>query len=179
MKKPVLAAVLAGMAMGSAMAAPLMGGVLNYSYYYPTLGTLYGGSPNSNGNFTVGPGDEIYSITDAMGSLNVTADQIIVELSHSSAIDPGPFSGWVLTDILGMIDRFAAVSIDAATTLPGLDASRLSFTNDTIALNWQGLSFEAGMRVVLNVATLPMPEPGSLPLLGAALLGIAVTRRRN
>jgi hypothetical protein len=183
-KKQVFASVLAGLAMGSAMAAPLMGSTLNYTYYYPAWGTPYGGSPDANGNFVVGPGDEIYSITDAMGFMNVTANQIIVEFSNSSTIAPAPFSGWVLTDIMGTIDRFAAVTIDAATTLLGLDASRLSYTDDTIALNWQGLSFDAGTRVVLNVLTdngpaTPIPEPGSLPLLGAALLGIAFIRHRG
>jgi hypothetical protein len=178
-KKQVLAAVLAGVAMGSAMAMPLMGSTLNYAYYYPAWGTPYGGSPDANGNFVVGPGDEIYSITDAMGHMNVTADQIIVEFRHSSTIGAAAFNGWVLTDILGTVDRFASVTIDAATDLIGLDASRLSFTDDTIALNWQGLSFDAGTRVVLNVSTSPnpVPEPGSLPLLGAALLGIAFIRR--
>lgn len=183
MKKLIAAAVLAGSALGSAVAAPLMGSVLNYQYHYPTLGSPYAGTPDVNGNFIVGPGEEFYSLTDAIGSLDVTANQIIVEFSHSSVFGSAAFSGWVLTDIFGMIDSFTSVTIDAATSMVGLDASRLSFTADAIALNWQGLSFDADTRVVLNVLTgsgpIPIPEPGSLPLLAVALLGIAFIRRHG
>ncbi|WP_298235316.1 PEP-CTERM sorting domain-containing protein [uncultured Azohydromonas sp.] len=179
MKKVLAVAVLAASAVGSAMAAPLMGSVLNYQYYYPDSGTSYAGTPDVNSNFIVGPDAEFYTLTDAIGSMDVTADQVIVDFSHSGTFGPATFNGWVLTDIFSNIDRFASVTIDAATNMVGLDASRLSFTDDTIALNWQGLAFDADTRVVLNVSTspFPVPEPGSLPLLGAALLGIAFIRR--
>src|SRR5690349_2861570 len=72
-KQLAAAAVLAVSAMGSAVAAPLMGSTLNYTYYYPVLGSTYAGTPNPNGNFVVGPGEEIYSLTDGVGSLDVTA----------------------------------------------------------------------------------------------------------
>jgi hypothetical protein len=180
-KKLIAAAVLAGSAVGGAVAAPLMGSVLNYQYYYPTLGSPYAGTPDVNSNFIVGPGEEFYTLTDAIGSLDVTANQIIFDFSHSSTLTAADFNGWKLTDIFGTIDRFAAVTLDAATNMIGLDASRLSFTDDTIVLNWQGLSFDSDTQVVLNVTTspFPVPEPGGLPLLGAALLGIAFIRRHS
>lgn len=180
MKRFIAAAALAGSVAGSAVAAPLMGSVLNYQYYYPTLSSPYAGTPDVNSNFIVGPGVELHTLTDAIGSLDVTADQIIVDFSHSSVFGSATFSGWVLTDIFSTIDSFTSVTFDAATNMVGLDASRLSFTADTIALNWQGLSFDADTRVVLNVVTgNPVPEPGTLPLLGAALLGIAFIRRNS
>ena len=169
--------------MGSAVAAPLMGSVLNYTYYYPDSGTPYTGTPDVNANFLVGPGEEIYTLTDAIGSLDVTATQVIVDFSHNGRLGSAAFSGWVLTDVFGTIDRFASVTIDAATNMIGLDASRLSFDEDSITLNWQGLSFDPDTYVVLNVSTspdpIPIPEPGSLPLLTAALLGIAFMRRNG
>jgi hypothetical protein len=182
-KQLAAAAVLAVSAMGSAVAAPLMGSTLNYTYYYPVLGTTYAGTPNPNGNFVVGPGEEIYSLTDGVGSLDVTANQVIVDFSYGSTFGAAEFSGWVLSDVFGTIDNFISVTLDASTTLAGMVEERLGFTADTISVNWGGLRFEQGDRLVLNVVTgespVPIPEPGTLPLLAAALLGIAVIRRNG
>ena len=185
MKKRVLTILLAAaVTTGSALAAPLMGSTVSYQYYYPTLDSPYGGTPNVNGNYIVGAGDEIPSLTDAVGWMDISANQIVVEFSHGSRFGAAPFSGWVLSDVFGTIDSFSSVTLDASTTLAGMNAERLGFTADSISVNWGGLSFEEGDRLVLNVLTrsgsgISVPEPGTLSLMAVALLGIAAVRRQR
>ena len=180
MKKPVLAALLAALTTGGAMAAPLMGSTLRYAYYYPTLAQPYAGTPDSNGTFVVGDGVEIEYMTDGVGWMDISGTQITIGFTRLGRFGDSPqgFNGWVLSDVLGTIDRFSAVALNPATTLAGLTPDRLSFTGDTISLNWQGLDHYAGMTVVLDVTT-AVPEPGTLSLMSVALLGIAAVRRRG
>ena len=89
------------------------------------------------------------------------------------------FNGFKITDTFASIPGFTAVLINPATNLAGFNASMITFDGDNIQVNWQGLSFTTATIVSLDVVAGPVvPEPGSLSLLAAGLIGLAVARSR-
>lgn len=184
MKTFMLLSALLALAVEGAWAAPLLGSTVAFEYHYPTLDS--GPYANAaNGLYVVGPGVEIPDVADGSASMDIHADRIVINFRYGNHYGDGgaEFNGWVLRDIYGTIDPFTSVTVDPATTLPGL-AAGLSFTADTITLDWKGLSFSADDLVVLSLATglshdtSPVPEPGSLALVCAAMLGIATVQSR-
>lgn len=185
MQKLMLTSALALVMGGSAWAAPLTGSQLDFQY---RVGTLAGApyALSDNGPITVGAGVEVGNVADNAAWLDISDDRIVVRFLYgnffgaSDAGGPLQFNGWVLSDVLGAVDAFTAVSIDtAATTLADLGAVNLSFNADAITVDWKGLNFQMGEQLVLKVETGVIPEPGSLPLILAGLLGIAAVRIRS
>lgn len=181
MRKLLLASALA-LAAGSALAGPLTGSMVRLEYRAGTpTGGLY--ATGGNGNYLVGAGVEIADVVDGAASMDITDDRIVIRFLYSYSFGlgdgsgPFQFNGWVLSDLAGQVDAFTAVSVDTdATTLSDLSPLQLSFNANAITLDWKGLSFQQGQELVLNLRTGAIPEPGSLPLMLAGLLGIALVR---
>lgn len=55
----------------------------------------------------------------------------------------------------------------------------LTFNANQVGLNWENVSFKAGSTVVLNLVTVPVPEPENFALLLAGLGLIALRRRQS
>jgi len=71
------------------------------------------------------------------------------------------------------------VTLDAASNMAGFNASRITFDHDSIAVNWAGLSFSNGTRVVLDIDAGTVPEPASYALVAIALAGLGLAKRRK
>jgi hypothetical protein len=121
---------------------------------------------------------EINNFVDNRGTLDISDTNIYMGFTSSSSFSSGSFNGWVLTDVFNTIDAFISVSINAMTTLAGLDMSRISVLEDSISVNFANLSFSEGDIVSLDITASQVPEPGTLLLIGSGLAGLALYRRR-
>lgn len=175
-----LAASLAAAALPAPAEAGLIGKQLDAAYYDHDMSTPYPPASFTPSSFTVGAGQE--TIGDVEG-----VTQLLVDFSDRSltitlqTILPNPtwkneaFNGIIFTSPgpLGI----TGATVDPATTMTGFDNSRVSFDSDQIFVNWSGLSYGNGTVVRIDFA--PVPEPATMAVLGAGLLGLAAVRRRS
>jgi hypothetical protein len=170
-RNAVFAAILAVSALVAAtpaMATDLTGETFDYQYYYPSLSDAY--SNASNGSHVVGAGVEVANIVDSAGTLDVTSDQIIVDFTGSSWFNGADFNGFVITGL-----PVSSVSVDAASTFLG---AVVTYTGNTISVNFEGLSFDAGQQLVLDISS-AVPEAGNLTMMFAGLCLVGGLARRR
>ena len=120
-----------------------------YQYFYPTSNSLYG-----DFNITVTDAIELPDMTgrDNVGSADFTSDQIIFDFSQSSSWNSGSFNGFRVSDLNDQLSDIVSVRLNAETNMAGLTDSNIDLLDpDHFQLNWQGLSFDAQTKVVLDV----------------------------
>jgi hypothetical protein len=174
-------AAVALLASGTASAQSLDGATLDYQYYYPNSSSPYGGA--DNGSFVVGPGVEVSNIADSTGTIDISGTNILVDFSGDSSWNSAAFNGWILSDQTDSLAAILGVTINPATNMSGFSLSNISWTGDTIAVNWQGLAFNPDTVVSLDVVTsqgaVPEPATWAMMLLGFGAAGTAIRRSRR
>jgi hypothetical protein len=89
---------------------------------------------------------------------------------------PGTFNGFDFSG-LTFADGSSLANFDLTTDIAGLTASDVTFGSNFIEVNLQNLPADGTFTLTL----IPSPEPGTLPLLGLALIGLTALgwRRRK
>jgi hypothetical protein len=190
--KSIAASILmiAGL-LGSAQASLLDGQDVRYTYYR-YLGVA--DSNADNGIKTVGNGIELPSILDSVAQLDISDTNILITflpvppdealfVDNSGTIffdATNGFSGFEIFDVFGLIDAFTSVRINPISNLLGFNDSLITFDADHIWINWQGLYFDRNSTVLsleINGNSQPIPEPGTLLLMGISIFAFAWRRQ--
>lgn len=178
--KGLFAALAMVATLGSAHATLLTGKTVSFQYAFPSISSAYGSS--ANGNYVVGSGVEIQNgfCCGFEGKMDFSDTGFQALFQGTSSYTSSSFNGFRVSDVFGQIASFTSVTVGAATNMVGFDASRITFDNDNIWINWQGLAFNPNTVVAIELnGGNDVPEPGIIALIGLALAGVAVSRRRQ
>ena len=123
-------------------------------------------------------------------TFSINVDDSSITISGKSLEDSGisvflgSFNGWIFTDESKTIDDITGVTI-VKNSLKGFDSSDISFTQDSISLNFSGITY-SNVFVKVNVdfgstrsARSAVPEPSIIALFGLGLAGLGLARRRS
>ena len=108
-------------------------------------------------NFIVGSGIEVYGYPDTFPGIaptNIDISGYSIEIDYIIPSGSGAWSSSTASvfhffDVSGTIEDIVSVSINSATNMSGFDASRVTFDEDNIFIDWSGLSFGPDSLVML------------------------------
>jgi len=171
----VIASVMTLAVAAPAASAQFTGDQVNATYFYPTVNTVY----QDVGNQFISPA-ATWTFTNGIVA---TANSSSIALSlNPNTFGAAPFNGAVFTDLTH--SNIIGASLDASSNLAGFDASRLTFTSNSVSFNFQGLSnipqslVRANVQFSGGVGAVPEPDMWAMMLVGFGGIGVAARSRR-
>jgi len=156
-----------------AHASLLTGDTIRTWELYPNLSTIYAGPVDvlDPGSLLSFPGfAPIADITFSDANITITMDRDAT--AYTSA-----FNGFRFFDVSE--SPFGSVTLDSATDVPGIDASRVTFDSRDIYVNFSGITYSSGEEVSLDLRAVPEPSSLLMLLMTAALLTHTVRCRKQ
>ena len=157
--------------------AGLIGSTVDVRNYYPNLATL----SSDAGSTTVSGALEYANV--ASFAMDITDTQILIEWSGASgnlSFTPAAFNGF---EFLFSGVTIAGATVNGSSTFLGSPA--ISVVGNNIFLNYSGVNTGGGPNAptvsIIDVTTSAsgVPEPSTLTLLGAGLLGLGFRYKRR
>ena len=170
MDKIAVIALISSAINGQAYAAGLLGKRVSTQYFYQSTDTVY-----TQPSYTTVDGIKTTSFNNNFDML-LKEDSVEISFLGSASWNSASFNGFKILNVDGTIDNFAP-SI-ASSNMVGLSKSNIRFDNNAIWVNWQGLAFDTGTKVKLNLfsSAVPEPETWALMLTGLTLTGASLRR---
>ncbi len=138
---------IALIALSSIAHAQFTGHKIQVRYLVPDQSTEFEGPQTA----IVGGGLEFTSIAGDRINADLSDSSITLGFNRSQTFNGLPFNGPEIFDVDGTIPNIIGVTVNESTSMPGLNASRISFDEDHIWVNWQGLPYGPSMKVILDV----------------------------
>ena len=171
---------LAGLAL-TAPLGPAAAQGLNGQAVQEVLGT-HSIVDDNEGTQTVTPAGAGYSFLNNAVTTVVTPAQVTFTFNSFVSLGGGalPFYGFTLSEVGPSPVTLGGVSL-VSSTVPGFDASRVSFDATHLYAGFGGLSAQPRQSVTLALSTVPEPSSGAafaFTALGVAGLTLRARRRR-
>jgi PEP-CTERM motif len=156
---------------------------LTFTYYFPTLGSVFTGSPIS----FVADGSSYQSTlaTSDPATFSVTSiGQNELQISYlyptgAFNLNSASFNGFTISGPVGDSPIFAAF-VDPNSTVTGLTNSTISFAANSVTANLAGDVFSAGSVGLIDVQFAPpVPEPSTWAMMILGFVGLAFMAYRR
>jgi len=153
--------------------ASFLGQDIRASVYFPEIGTFVGepeiATVTSDEEFTFFP------TKNPLLNADFSSTTIDIEFVIYGGIETASFTGVVFDDVSNNIQSITGVSLESSTN-PEIDISRVTFDENSIAINFQGIENVTGDSLSLNVTFVPLPSALILFISGFVMLS-SLTRK--
>jgi hypothetical protein len=160
---------------------------LTFTYYFPTLGSVFTGSPISfvaDGSPYLSTFANLspatFSVTTiAQDDLQISYSYPVAQFPQGITLTNSSFNGFTITGPVADSPIFAAF-VDPNSTATGLINSTISFAPDSVTVNLAGDHFSAGSVGLIDVQFAPpVPEPSTWAMMMLGFIGIGFMAYRR